>query len=78
VREKILLVAEDGSIVPIRMVASRWRAHEAIYALDADGDGSDDLAVRGSSDRAGGIVVLELQEGNRLEKLSGGFNWESR
>src|SRR3712207_7569679 len=55
---------------------SRWRAHEAIYALDADGDGSDDLAVRGSSDRAGGLVVLELQEGNRLAKLSGGFNWE--
>ncbi len=78
VREKIVLVAEDGSIVPVRMVASRWRAHEAIYALDADGDGSDDLAVRGSSDRAGGLVVLELQEGNRLEKLSGGFNWESR
>lgn len=78
VREKILLVAEDGSIVPVRMVASRWRAHEAIYALDADGDGSDDLAVRGSSDRAGGLVVLELQEGNRLAKLAGGFNWESR
>lgn len=78
VREKILLVAEDGSLVPVRMVASRWRAHEAIYALDADGDGSDDLAVRGSSDRAGGLVVLELQEGNRLEKLAGGFNWESR
>ena len=78
VREKILLVAEDGSLVPVRMVASRWRAHEAIYALDADGDGSDDLAVRGSSDRAGGIVVLELQEGTRLEKLAGGFNWETR
>ena len=78
VREKILLVAEDGSLAPVRMVASRWRAHEAIYALDADGDGRDDLAVRGSSDRAGGLVVLELQEGNRLEKLAGGFNWETR
>ena len=78
VREKIVLVAEDGSVVPVRMVASRWRAHEAIYALDADGDGSDDLAVRGSSDRAGGLVVLELHDGNRLEKLAGGFNWEAR
>ena len=78
VRERILLVAEDGSIIPVRMVASRWRAHEVIYALDADGDGSDDLAVRGSSDRAGGLLVLELSEGNRLEKLAGGFNWESR
>ena len=78
VREKIVLVAEDGSVTPVRMVASRWRAHEAIYALDADGDGRDDLAVRGTSDRAGGLVVLRLHDANRLEKLAGGFNWESR
>ena len=78
VREKVVLVGEDGSVTPLRLVASRWRAHEAIFALDADGDGGDDLAVRGSSDRAGGLVILKLVDGKRLEKLAGGFNWETR
>jgi hypothetical protein len=78
VRERIVLVRDDGAVSPVRLVASRWRAHEAIYALDADGDGADDVAVRGTSDRAGGTVILKLIDGSRLEKLTGGFNWESR
>jgi len=78
VREKIVLIGEGGSVAPLRLVASRWRAHEVTYALDADGDGTDDLAVRGSSERAGGVVILKLIDGNRLEKLAGGFNWETR
>jgi hypothetical protein len=34
--------------------------------------------VKGSSDRAGGTVIFELIDGSRLEKLTGGFNWETR
>jgi hypothetical protein len=78
VREKIVIVSEAGAITPARLVGSRWRAHEAVSAFDADGDGTDDLAVKGSSDRAGGMVVFKLVGGNRLEKLTGGFNWETR
>ena len=78
VRERIIMVADNGALTPLRIVGSRWRAHEAISAFDADGDGRDDLAVKGSSDRAGGTVIFRLAEGNRLEKLSGGFNWETR
>jgi hypothetical protein len=78
VRERILMVAESGAITPVRIVGSRWRAHEAISAFDADGDAQDDLAVRGSSDRAGGTVIFKLVNGARLEKLAGGFNWETR
>jgi hypothetical protein len=78
VREKFVLVSENGAITPMRLGPSRWRAHEAIFALDGDGDGVDDLAVKGSSDRAGGMVILKLVNGNRLEKLTGGFNWETR
>jgi hypothetical protein len=78
VREKIVMISAGGAVRPIRLVGSRWRAHEAIYAFDADGDGADDLAVRGSSDRAGGTVIFKLVDGSRLEKLTGGFNWESR
>jgi hypothetical protein len=77
VRERAYLIADDGGITPLRFAGSPWRAHEAIYALDADGDGTDDLAVRGSSNRAGGTVIFTLN-GNRLARLTGGFNWESR
>jgi hypothetical protein len=78
VRERIVMVAADGAISPLRILGSRWRAHEAISAFDADGDGRDDLAMKGSSDRAGGTVIFKLGAANRLEKLSGGFNWETR
>ena len=77
VREKIVMVADSGAVEPLRIVGSRWRAHELIYAFDADGDGTDDLAVKGSSDQAGGTIILKLSQG-RLEKLAGGFNWETR
>src|SRR5688572_5189738 len=78
VREKIVMISEAGAVSPVRLLGSRWRAHEAIYAFDADGDGADDLAVKGSSDRAGGMVIFKLVTGSRLEKLTGGFNWETR
>jgi len=78
VREKIVMISDSGAVTPVRLVGSRWRAHEAIYAFDADGDGTDDLAVKGTSDRAGGMVIFKLIEGPRLEKLVGGFNWETR
>ena len=78
VREKVVMVSDSGAVTPLRMVGSWWRVHEAISALDADGDGADDLAVKGSSDRAGGTVIFRLVDGSRLEKLTGGFNWESR
>ena len=78
VREKIVMISHAGAPTSIRLVGSRWRAHEAIYAFDADGDGADDLAIKGSSDRAGGTVIFKLVDGSRLEKLTGGFNWETR
>jgi hypothetical protein len=78
VREKVVMVSETGALIPLRITGSRWKAHDAIYALDADGDGTDDVAVRGSSDRAGGTIIFRLVGGTRLEKLTGGFNWETR
>ena len=78
VRERAFLIFENGRVAPLRITGSPWRAHDAIYALDADGDGSDDLAVRGAADRSGGTVIFKLAASNRLEKLTGGFNWETR
>jgi hypothetical protein len=78
VRERIVLVSDAGGVAAVRLVGSRWRAHDVIHALDADGDGRDDVALKGSSELAGGTVIFRLAEGNRFEKLTGGFNWENR
>ena len=45
VRERVLLVG-DGSLKKATVRDLRFRAHEALHALDADGDGVDDLAAR--------------------------------
>jgi hypothetical protein len=56
----------------------RFKAHEALRAFDADGDGVDDLAAKGRGERMGGTVVLRLDPAKRrLEYLTGGFGWES-
>jgi hypothetical protein len=77
VRESAVLVSDSGQVVPLKAWDPRFRAHEALHALDADGDGVDDIATRGYTTRAGSTVVMRLNrlEG-RLERLTGGFAWE--
>jgi hypothetical protein len=81
-RERAVLVSDSGAVTPIRVNDNRFKAHEAIYALDGDGDGIDDVAARGQGDRVGGTVVLRIVEGKKqdkkLERLAGGFAWETR
>ena len=81
IRERVVALNDSGRVIPVRMVDYRFTAHDALTALDADGDGVDDLAARGSRRNAGGIVVLRLasgSNGSRLERLASGFSWESR
>lgn len=75
VRERVLLVG-DSTVERAVVRDLRFRAHEALHALDADGDGVDDLAARAWTPRGGGTVILKLAEGNRLERLAAGFAWE--
>ncbi|MGH7719434.1 MAG: hypothetical protein ACREON_11400, partial [Gemmatimonadaceae bacterium] len=77
VREVATLLDDEGKVIPVRIPDFRFRAHRALHALDADGDGVDDLAVLGRSRRVGGTEVLRFDpEAQRLEFLTAGFAWE--
>jgi len=84
VREQVVLVDSTGVLAPLRLRDYRFRGHEALYALDGDGDGIDDLATRGYGPSMGGTSVLRIVDGRtpkdprRLERMATGFAWESR
>jgi len=84
VREQVVLLDENGALAPLRLRDYRFRGHEALYALDGDGDGIDDLATRGYGPSLGGTSVLRLVDGRtpkeprRLERMATGFAWENR
>ncbi|MHB1068589.1 MAG: hypothetical protein ACYC1W_01875 [Gemmatimonadaceae bacterium] len=78
VRERLVLIAPDGAVTPLRVDDLRFRAHELLTAFDADGDGVDDLAVKGATHRAGGTAILRVDLAKkRAERLAAGFVWES-
>jgi hypothetical protein len=84
VREEVVLLDDAGKPTPLRLRDYRFRGHEAIYALDGDGDGIDDLATRGYGPNQGGTSVLRIVDGRtpkeprRLERMATGFAWEIR
>lgn len=79
VRERLVAVDDSGRVAPLRVHDYRFKAHDALYAFDADGDGIDDLAARGIAERSGATVVLRLDPGaRRAERIAGGFAWEAR
>lgn len=72
------LVDTAGKVTPLRVNDLRFKVHEALGALDADGDGVDDIAVRGRANRIGGTVILRLDQAKkRLDYVDGGFAWET-
>jgi hypothetical protein len=72
------LVDTAGIATPIRVSDLRFKVHEALGALDEDGDGIDDIAVRGRAPRIGGTVILRLDPvKKRLDFVDGGFAWET-
>src|SRR6185437_3322418 len=56
VRESAVLLDSAGAVIPLAVLDRRFRAHDAIRAFDADGDGVDDVAALGRADRVGGTV----------------------
>jgi hypothetical protein len=77
VRQGALAVSDSGGVTPLAVLDPRFRAHVALHALDADGDGIDDVAMRGRAERMGATVVLRYNlEEKRLERLATGFAWE--
>ena len=84
VRELVMLMDDTGKLNPLRLRDYRFRGHEAVYALDGDGDGIDDLATKGYGPSLGGTSVLRIVDGRtpkdprRLERMATGFAWENR
>jgi hypothetical protein len=77
VRQGAVAVSDTGGVTPLAVLDPRFRAHVALHALDADGDGIDDVAMRGRAERMGATVVLRYnREEKRLERLATGFAWE--
>jgi len=76
VRERVVMVLGNGSLKPLAMRDFRFRMHELLEAFDADGDGVDEIAARGYTERAGATVVLRVMETKRLERVVAGFAWE--
>lgn len=76
VQERAMLVDSLGRVLPVRLGDYRFKAHELLAAFDADGDGYDDLAVRGVATRVGGMSVLRRSDRARLTRLASGFAWE--
>jgi hypothetical protein len=77
VRERLVLIAPDGTVTALHVEDLRFRAHDLLTAFDADGDGVDDLAVKGATQRAGGTAILRVDPvKKRAERLAAGFSWE--
>jgi hypothetical protein len=77
-RQLAALVDTAGKVTPIRVNDLRFKVHESLGALDEDGDGIDDVALRGRAPRIGGTVILKLDPvKKRLDYVTGGFAWES-
>jgi hypothetical protein len=72
------LVDTAGKVTPIRVNDLRFKVHDPLGVLDEDGDGIDDMALRGRAPRIGGTVILRLDPlKKRLDYVAGGFAWES-
>jgi hypothetical protein len=78
IRERMVAIDTAGVVQTLRVDDYRFKAHDLLYAFDADGDGIDDIAARGLTEAAGGTVVLRTVPPNRLQRLASGFAWESR
>jgi hypothetical protein len=78
IREKMVLIDTTGTVQALRVDDLRFKGHDLLSALDGDEDGTDDLAARGLAQAMGGTVVLHFVAPTRLQRLAGGFAWESR
>jgi hypothetical protein len=77
VQEVAVLLDDAGHVTPLRLTPLRFATHEVLSAFDADGDGVDDVAVRGQAARMGGTAVLRLDtQARQLDFLTQGFAWE--
>jgi len=76
-REFAVLIDTTGHVVPLRVADIRFKVHDAIRALDVDGDKVDDVSAIGRGELTGGTVILRLDVAKkRLTYVTSGFAWE--
>jgi hypothetical protein len=76
-RERVVLVDAFGRATPLGVEDLRFKVHDLLHAVDADGDGLDDVAAVGRTFRAGGTTLLRYDaQKKRLVRLAAGFVWE--
>lgn len=78
VSERAVLLDSLGRARTLPIADYRFKAHDGIYAFDADGDGVEDIAAKGMTEGTGGTSILRFVDGKRLERLTSGFAWEGR
>ena len=78
-RQRLVLIDAKGAVRTVQVEDFRLKAHDLLHALDADGDGLDDLAAIGRGERAGATSILRYDRAARkFTRLASGFAWEDR
>ena len=70
-----MLMDDTGKLTPLRLRDYRFRGHEAVYALDGDGDGIDDLATKGTARAWAGRVSCGSWMARHQKTLGGWSGW---
>lgn len=79
VAERMAILDDTGYVTGVKSSDYRFRAHDGVYAFDADRDGVDDLAARALGEAMGGLTIMRLDTARkRLDRLTAGFSWEAR
>ena len=76
VQERVLMLDTLGRATPFAVRDFRFKTHDQLRVLDADGDGIDDVAALAGGRGTGGTVILRVDPAaKRLERLTSGFAW---
>ena len=76
-RERMVLIDTLGRAESVAVEDLRFKVHDLLLAVDADGDGIDDVAAIARTHRAGGTTLLRYDARRRtLVRLAAGFVWE--
>ena len=78
-RQRLVLIDAKGAVRAVPVEDFRLKVHDLLHALDADGDGLDDLAAVGRTERGGATSILRYDRTARgFTRLASGFAWEDR
>ncbi|MFM8302395.1 MAG: hypothetical protein ACKN99_07635 [Gemmatimonadota bacterium] len=78
-RQRLVFIDAKGAVRAVPLEDFRLKVHDLLHALDADGDGLDDLAAIGRTERGGATSILRYDRAaRRFTRLASGFAWEDR